>query len=71
MALSLTDKSINKYLRFLSFLDTPSKKKVILSLVESIEIKNNESKKVDNLFGAWEDTKNSDEIISQIKKVQN
>ncbi|WP_113923564.1 hypothetical protein [Cognataquiflexum aquatile] len=44
-----------------------SKKKLIIKLTESLEAK---EEKVDlfTLFGAWEDNKDSDEIIKEIRE---
>jgi len=48
-------------------LDNLSKKKLIIKLTESLEIK---EEKIDlkTLFGAWEDNKDSDEIIKEIRE---
>ena len=67
MSLSLTNKTIDKYFGFLTQLDNGSKKKLIIKLTESIEI--NEESKFDlrDLYGAWEDSRDSDEIIKEIR----
>jgi hypothetical protein len=68
MGLALTNKTIDKYFRFLKQLDNRSKKKLIIKLTESIE--ENEKPKVNlrNLYGAWEDSRDSDEIIKEIRE---
>ncbi len=66
MGLALTNKAIEKYFSFLIRLDNGSKKKLIIKLTESIEI-NNEEIDLKRLFGAWDDDKDSDEIIKEIK----
>ncbi len=66
MGFALTNKSIDKYFGFLTKLDKDSKKKLIIKLTESIETRN-ERIDVKSLFGAWEDDKDSDEIIKDIK----
>lgn len=72
---TLNNKALEKYFGLLKGLDNLSKKKLIIKLTESLEIKED---KVDlrSLFGAWEDNKDSDEIIkeireSRIEKVEN
>ncbi len=56
---------MEKYFGLLKGLDNLSKKKLIIKLTESLEIKED---KVDlrTLFGPWEDKKDSDEIIKEI-----
>ena len=73
--LTLNNITLEKYFGLLKGLDNLSKKKLIIKLTESLDIK---EEKVDlrTLFGAWEDDKDSDEIIkeireSRIEKVEN
>lgn len=65
--LTLNNKTLEKYFGMLRGLDNLSKKKLIIKLTESLEIK---EEKVDlkSLFGAWEDNKDSDEIIKEIRE---
>ncbi len=65
--LTLNNKTLEKYFGLLNSLDNLSKKKLIIKLTESLDIK---EEKVDlkTLFGAWEDTKESEEIIEEIRK---
>jgi hypothetical protein len=65
--LTLNNKTLEKYFGMLRGLDNPSKKKLIIKLTESLEIK---EEKVDlrSLFGAWEDDKDSDQIIKEIRE---
>jgi len=65
--LTLNNKTLEKYFDLLKGLDNLSKKKLIIKLTESLEIK---EEKVDlrSLFGAWEDDKDSDEIIKEIRE---
>lgn len=65
--LTLNNKTLEKYFGMLRGLDNLSKKKLIIKLTESLEIK---EEKVDlrSLFGAWEDDKDSDEIIKEIRE---
>jgi hypothetical protein len=67
MGFALTNKTIDKYFGFLSRLDNNSKKKLIIKLTESIETTSDESFSLNDLFGAWEDRKDSDSIIKEIK----
>lgn len=65
--LTLNNKTLEKYFGMLRGLDNLSKKKLIIKLTESLEIK---EEKVDlrSLFGAWEDDKDSDAIIKEIRE---
>lgn len=68
MALSLSVKTINKYFGFLSRLDNRSKKHLIVKLTKSIEEKGGEAVRLKDLSGAWEDSRDSDEIIAEIRE---
>lgn len=67
MGLALTNKTIDKYFGFLSRLDNGSKKKLIIKLTESIEEKEKSNVSLKDLSGAWEDSRDSDEIIKEIR----
>lgn len=67
MSLALKNTTIDKYFGFLSKLDNVSKKRLIVKLTESIEVKEKKNFDLASLYGAWEDTRSSDEIISDIK----
>lgn len=67
MGLELTNKTIEKYFKFLSRLDNGSKKRLIIKLTESIEEKRKPEVNIRSLYGAWEDSRNSDEIIRDIR----
>lgn len=67
MSLALTDKTIDKYFGFLSRLDNGTKKKLIIRLTESIEEKGKSNISLKDLSGAWEDSRDSDEIIKEIR----
>jgi len=67
MGLALTNKTIDKYFGFLSRLDNGSKKKLIIKLTESIEEKGKSNISLKDLSGAWEDSRDSDEIIKEIR----
>jgi len=68
MGITLKNTTIDKYFSFLTRLDNSSKKRLIVKLTESIEVKEKSSFDLRSLFGAWEDKRSSDEIISDIKK---
>lgn len=67
MSLALKNTTIDKYFGFLKKLDNVSKKRLIIKLTESIEVKEKKHFDLTSLHGAWEDSRNSDEIISDIK----
>ena len=67
MGLALTDKTIDKYFGFLSRLDNGSKKKLIIKLTVSIEEKGKSNVSLKDLSGAWEDSRDSDEFIKEIR----
>jgi hypothetical protein len=67
MSLVLTNKTIDKYFGFLSRLDNRSKKKLIIKLTESIEEKATDDFNLKSLYGAWEDSRDSDDIIREIR----
>lgn len=67
MSLALTNTTIDKYFGFLTKLDNLSKKKLIIKLTESIEINEESDFDLSSLYGAWEDSKTSDEIIKEIR----
>ncbi len=68
MGLALTSRTIEKYFRFLTKLDNGSKKKLIVKLTESIEVKKDKDFDLRSLYGAWDDSKDSDDIIKEIKE---
>ena len=67
MSLALTNKTIDKYFGFLTRLDNVTKKKLIIKLTESIETKEENKFDLKDLYGAWEDSRDSDEIIKEIR----
>lgn len=66
-SLSISNKMVERYFGYLRHLDSSAKKKLINKLKESIETKSDKKFEIESIFGAWEDTKTSDEIISEIK----
>ena len=67
MSLALSNSTIEKYFGFLTKLDNFSKKKLIIKLTESIELNEDKNSKLDSLYGAWEDSRSSDDIIKEIR----
>jgi len=67
MSVEITNKTITKYFGFLRKLDNNSKKRLIIKLTESIETKDDSSFEINSLYGAWEDSKDSDQIIKEIR----
>jgi len=67
MSLAISDKTIDKYFGFLRKLDNSSKKRLIIKLTESIETNDSKLLEISSLYGAWEDLKDSDEIIREIR----
>lgn len=65
--LTLNNKTLEKYFGLLKGLDNLSKKKLIIKLTESLETEV-EKEDLKTIFGAWEDNKDSDEIIKEIRK---
>jgi len=66
MGLAISNKTLDKYFRFLRRLDNNSKKRLIIKLTESMETDFKDPSNLKSMYGAWEDTKDSDEIITQI-----
>jgi hypothetical protein len=67
MRLSIKNTTIDKYLSFLIKLDNISKKRLIVKLTESIDVKEKKHLDLKSLYGAWEDSRTSDEIINDIR----
>lgn len=65
--ISITNKTLDKYFGYLWKLDNNSKKRLIIKLMESIETKDDISFDLKSIYGAWEDSKDSDEIIKEIR----
>ena len=65
--LAVTNRTLDKYFGFLRELDNNSKKRLIIKLTESIEVKEEAAFDLRSIYGAWEDSKDSDEIIKTIK----
>lgn len=66
-SLTISDKVLDKYFGYLKNLDNAAKKHLIVKLTQSLETKSSKKAELKALFGAWEDNRESDEIISEIK----
>lgn len=67
MSLVLKETTIDKYFSFLTKLDNVTKKRLIVKLTESIEVNEKKYFDLSSLYGSWDDTRSSDEIINDIK----
>ncbi len=67
MKLALNNTTIEKYFGFLIKLDNLSKKRLIIKLTESIDENENAKLDLKTMYGNWEDSRTSDEIISDLK----
>ena len=65
--IAMTNKTLDRYFGQLSKLDNSSKKRLIIKLTESIETEDIKSFDLTNIYGAWEDSRDSDEIIREIR----
>jgi hypothetical protein len=65
--LVISNRAIDNYFRFLRRLDINSKKRLIIKLTESIDSKDFEAFELRSIYGKWEDSRDSDEIIKSIK----
>ena len=68
MNIVLNNNSIDKYYGFLNKLDNNSKKRLIIKLTESIEVKLNTKFDLKSLCGSWIDSRTTEEIITDIKE---
>jgi len=68
MGYAISNKAIDKYFSFLKKLDNSTKKKLIIKLAESIETEEDRSFDLEKLFGAWDDSRDSDVIIKEIRE---
>ncbi|OBX26483.1 hypothetical protein LX77_00955 [Gelidibacter algens] len=66
-SLTISKKILDKYFGYLKNLDNNAKKKLIIKLTKSLETKSEKKFEIASVFGAWEDERTSDEIISEIK----
>ncbi len=67
-SLAISNKMLKNYLQILRKLDNRSKKQIIISLTESIETPEKPAADLNEIYGAWDDPRDSDEIIKEIKE---
>ena len=66
-SVAISNKILDKYFGYLKNLDNKAKKHLINKLTKSIEAKSEKEFDLKSIFGAWEDDRSSDEIISEIR----
>ena len=66
-SLTISNKILEKYFGYLKNLDNNAKKTLIIKLTKSIETKSKKVFDIKSVFGAWDDDRTSDEIISELK----
>ena len=67
--ITIDNKALDKYFGLLSRLDNNTKQKLIIRLTESLDFENKD-RDLKSLFGAWEDNRDSDEIIKEIRNAR-
>lgn len=68
--LALNSKTLDKYFGFLKKLDNNSKRRLIIKLTESLDLSEKKAFDLASIYGAWEDTKDSDAIIKEIRELR-
>jgi len=66
-SITITERTLDKYFSFLRRLDIPTRKKLIERLSDSINAEEEVIGDISSLFGAWKDSRTSDEIVREIK----
>ncbi len=66
-SLTITNQVLERYFRYLRNFDNEAKKRLIIKLTNSLEVKEKPPLNIRSLFGAWEDNRTSDEIIEEIR----
>ena len=66
-SLVLNSSVLDKYFGILKDMDIDSKKKLIIKLTESIQSKKPVVYGIDEVFGAWQDSRMADDIIEYIE----
>jgi len=68
MALSISLKNIEKYFSFLFRMDNSTKRELIKILSDSLNEDCEKPVSLKQLAGAWEDSRDSDQIIQELKE---
>lgn len=66
-SLTISNKTLEKYFNYLKYFDDNAKKNLIKKLSASLKTKPKKEMSLNVIFGAWEDSRSSDEIIEEIK----
>lgn len=66
-SLAMSDKILDKYFRYLEELDNKAKKRLIARLTRSLKSDSGKKTNLHTFFGAWEDNRDSDAIIDDIR----
>ena len=67
MNTAVNNKMVNSYFRYMRNWDTDTKKDIIIRLTSSIDSMNNNKYDFSSCFGAWEDSRNADEVIRELR----
>lgn len=67
MNATITKKIVNNYFRYMRNWDTETKKDLIIKLTASIDEKSKDKYDFSSCFGAWEDDRSAEEIISELR----
>jgi hypothetical protein len=65
--MNVTMRTVNGYFRYMQNWDTAAKKNLISKLNSSLKEKADTNDDFLHFFGAWEDDKNAEEIINELK----
>jgi hypothetical protein len=66
-SLVLNSTALDKYFGILKDMDIDSKKKLIIKLTESIQTKKKVVYGIDEVYGAWQDSRMAEDIIEYIE----
>jgi len=67
MSLAFEKNKVNSYFRLIKNWDTESKKDLIIKLTKSINTNSDDKYDFSACFGAWDDERSADEIITDIR----
>lgn len=67
MSTIVADRLVENYYRFMKYWDIESKKNIIRKLTVSITSNTKTHTDFSTCFGAWDDTRSSEEIIAEIR----
>ncbi|MBT3209312.1 MAG: hypothetical protein HN704_04110 [Bacteroidetes bacterium] len=67
MEAAIGNKLVDSYFRFMRNWDNETKKNLIIKLTQSIDTDDKMKRDFSSCFGAWEDDRNADEIVEDLK----